>query len=514
MRCKTCEYRLWNLTSRQCPECGTPFVPSQYEFMINSVQFCCPHCDQGYYGTGLSGHLVPADFDCASCGRHIHMDQMVLRPTAGVGEDQTVVDRNPWLDRKRIGRWAGWFKTIGLAMGDPNRLMKNTPQESSLGQAASFATITNLPGLIFSTAPITCYFSFFIAIMMMAGMAGGGFGGGGLLAGFGGAFVLAMLMLVLLFVVWGLMIQGVLVMGGRPAFGIARTYQALWYSSGVNILLGIPCIGASFWFIPAVWWIVSAALMVKQAQQVSGLRATMAVLTGPLLVILVSFGMFGACAVFIVRAAPRMAGGATGVATINATLVNFATTNNGAGPAHAIQLIASTPQTAFGMPGFTGATTGTTEADIPVGQTTLDQFNLMHPVERVAVAGQIADAMPADVVAHRFGDYVFVYHGIDFIRNDPNLWSVIAWPDPDVNAAPTTAVTTPNPGIITAMAGMVTVGTIDGSINTFPLSQLNNELRAQNQLRANVNLPPLPHPSTVKHGQPAAAGPRQSIEAQ
>ena len=72
------------LISRSCPECGVPFRPSDFEFAINSVQFCCPHCSQSYYGTGQRGHLVPVEFDCAACGRHIHMDDMALLPTEGV----------------------------------------------------------------------------------------------------------------------------------------------------------------------------------------------------------------------------------------------------------------------------------------------------------------------------------------------------------------------------------------------------------------------------------------------
>ena len=80
MQCKSCEYPLWNLKARQCPECGTPFTPSEFEFVINSVRYCCPHCNQAYYGTSEKGHLVPSEFDCVTCGRHLTMDEMVLLP--------------------------------------------------------------------------------------------------------------------------------------------------------------------------------------------------------------------------------------------------------------------------------------------------------------------------------------------------------------------------------------------------------------------------------------------------
>ena len=84
MRCQGCDYPLWNLTARQCPECGRPFRPSEFRFVANSVRFCCPHCGQDYYGTGPVGHLVPVEFDCVRCHRRVHMDQMVLLPTEGV----------------------------------------------------------------------------------------------------------------------------------------------------------------------------------------------------------------------------------------------------------------------------------------------------------------------------------------------------------------------------------------------------------------------------------------------
>ncbi len=86
MRCTSCDYALWNLKTRRCPECGRAFRPGDYEFVPNSVQFCCPHCNQAYYGTGPKGHLVPEEFDCVRCSRRIGMDEMALLPAEGVDE--------------------------------------------------------------------------------------------------------------------------------------------------------------------------------------------------------------------------------------------------------------------------------------------------------------------------------------------------------------------------------------------------------------------------------------------
>src|SRR4051812_7864561 len=101
MRCPGCDYPLWNLPTRQCPECGRPFLPSEFDFVANSVRFCCPHCPQEYYGPGPRGPLVPDRFACVRCGHHIGMDQMTLLPTAGVAEEQTRTDTVPWLERRK-----------------------------------------------------------------------------------------------------------------------------------------------------------------------------------------------------------------------------------------------------------------------------------------------------------------------------------------------------------------------------------------------------------------------------
>lgn len=82
MHCRNCDYALWNITSRECPECGTAFRPSDYEFVPQSLRFCCPHCDHPYFGTGDKGHIEPKSFACLRCGRPVSMDDMVLRPGA------------------------------------------------------------------------------------------------------------------------------------------------------------------------------------------------------------------------------------------------------------------------------------------------------------------------------------------------------------------------------------------------------------------------------------------------
>jgi hypothetical protein len=123
MHCKTCNYTLWNLRSRTCPECGSLFKPSDFDFVPGSVQFCCPHCNQHYYGTSPSGHLTPRTFTCVSCQAPIDMDEMVLLPTEGLSEEQTRRANNPWLtgEGSFLQRW---MRTVGWAMTRPGQLIE------------------------------------------------------------------------------------------------------------------------------------------------------------------------------------------------------------------------------------------------------------------------------------------------------------------------------------------------------------------------------------------------------
>ena len=136
MRCKNCDYPLWQIRDRRCPECGTGFRPSDFDFVLNSVRFCCPHCDQAYYGTGERGHLSPRTFACVSCNQMVNMDDMVLLPTEGVREEQTKVEMNPWLERDKRGFFRAWLSTTMKALGTPNRLMEATPDNASTLQSA------------------------------------------------------------------------------------------------------------------------------------------------------------------------------------------------------------------------------------------------------------------------------------------------------------------------------------------------------------------------------------------
>lgn len=485
MRCKTCNYRLWNLTERRCPECGMPFLPSAYEFAPQSVQFCCPHCGQGYYGTGDKGHLSPPAFECISCHTRIDMDQMVLHPTTGVEEEQTAVFKVPWVERGERSQLRAWIATIGLALVSPLRLMRALPLDSPTRWAWGFAILTMVVVALVAILP-------FSAIPLLAFF---GFG-----RGVGGYFVCGVLVVPLIVtamtlvyvLVWGLAAHGILLLTGRTASGVGRTYQALCYSSGANAVSAVPCLGVYFGWI---WWLVSAILMLKEGQRVHGGRAVLAILPLPVLTIaglvaLYLTFLFSALSASPFTPAATQARAAQTQAVLSAVL-RYAGQHAGRGPQHAAELVADG---ALLSAGLICNTSFTQESQVKIGGTTLDQLASLPTPKAHKFAQAAIDALPSGVIAHRLGDYVFTYHGIDLGSADPALWVVIQWPDPVANPAPTPV-------------WKVNVGEAGGTCRAFPQRALVGELARQNALRAGYGLPPLPDPATVTHAQPAIAAP-------
>jgi hypothetical protein len=499
MHCKTCDYPLWNLRARECPECGGPFKPSEFEFVLNSVRFCCPRCSQAYYGTGAHGHLVPDAFACVNCGQPLHMDEMVLLPAEGVGEEQTKAQVMPWLNRGRGGWIRAWFGTVGMAMVRPVSMMRAVPLEASLFRAWWFCVVTQLLVSIVWTVPMLMLF-LFIGIIA-AGSASGGPGGGpgqmlGPMLGVFGFTLGSVVFFVIAAMIWGLITHGILRLGGPTRATIGRTYQAICYSSGANILTGTPCVGQYFGWI---WWVVSAVLAVKEAQQVSGGRAALAVLLAPVMLLLSVIALY---AFFVYMA---LSAGAPGSATWVSSTGSIAPTwevqpiedglqafenETGMWPDHATRLILE-ENNEVSSAEFVLLGSNTNGESVPVASGNLYDFDFAdeEALERLVTAA--AAALPADVVAHRVGDFVFTYHGIDPAGSE-DLWLFVAWPDPDQGGGP-------------LPTQIVSAGTLGGNVVELSVANFASHLAEQNLLRATEGLPPLPWPAQVTNQAPAPA---------
>ncbi len=493
MRCKRCDYRLWNLTSRACPECGLSFAPSHYEFKPNSVQFCCPDCRQAYYGTTAKGHLQPIAFACGGCGRRLHMDDMILLPTAGVDEERTAQAVMPWLQRRALGRWRAWLATIGQSLVSPGRLIQCVPVDSALPTALVYATFTTgaflfagwgvllLPGVVaqwVSSSAMAATLSMILGIAI--GLGGIGLG----------------------FALYGVLVHGLLRLTGRTAQPLRRTCQAVCYSAGANVLSATPCVGPYFGWI---WWLVSMTLMVRHAQQVHPARAGLAVLALPVLSLggLMTVGTYSLLTTWSIAGRPggiraigaAAAGDEDSAVQVRAVL-DFAAHHGGSGPDHALQLITEEYLSAYD---FVAAASATDEDAIILGPAaagrgsaaTLGSFGFLEADRQEALVQTLVDAPPEGMIAHRLGDFVFCHHGIDLSQPDPQLWLVIQVPDPDQNPSPTMPLA---------------VGMASGRVIRCSPALLQRLLGEQNRRRAAAGLPALPDPRTITHTAPATSG--------
>lgn len=486
MNCKTCDYPLWNLKTRQCPECGTAFMPGEFDFVINSTRFCCPHCDQCYFGTNQRGHLVPSEFICVQCGQPISMSQMVLRPAEGVSEQQTRVDHMPWLERAHRPWFKRFFLTIIGGMFGPVRMMRAVPKEGSTGTAWMFALQCfgifllcgiGLPFLVIGLIQMLSRGSQATEPLVIS--AAVAFGGTAGLMGVTG--------------LWALAAHGLLRISGGANEPLGRTTQAFCFSAGTLSMFAFPCLGIyCLNFVGAIWWVISATLMLAEAQKVHGGRAAFAVITPVLTVAVIAGAVLFGGLYFASISNPMMFNAATATPQwetriMAQNIVTYAAANNGQGPPHAAQLVIDN---SLGADNFMAMMSGNSTVAVPVADTTLDKFERL-PTNRKQLAAQAAaKALPPSTIAHRMGDFVFTYHGINLNNPDPNLWLVVLIPEQGPGGAP--VVIRP------------VVGQADGTSRQITGS-FSAELAAQNSLRKSIGLPALPDLATVTHRAPAVA---------
>jgi len=506
MQCKTCEYPLWNLKARQCPECGKPFLPSEHEFIINSVRFCCPHCNQGYYGTSQQGHLEPPEFDCVTCGQHITMDQMVLLPAEGLQDHDTKIEQAPWLHRERIGRMKAWFSTVFQGLFLPHKLIRGVPAESGVGQAWWYAILTSA---LFTCVNVITFIAFIYLITTafggnqgMSGLAGFGFG---MLITFASVWI----GLILLMLVWGLVTHGALLVIGGATYPIGRTFQAICYSIGGAALIAVPFIGIyPFGFIPLLWWMVSAMVMVSIAHGAHPGKAIIATGVFPFVMTILVIGGLFALFYFSMTMAQTTLQRAANSASTNAALIvqqqliPAAEENGGAYPAFGMIPISDGTTSTIGE--YVSPFTITDDQLVMIGDVSLSDMRMMDADELTAHIDAVRAAMPDDVVAHRIGDMVFTYHGITLDTTDSSLWIVVL-----VQPADAVIGYSGSP-----FSNQVTVVMADGSTISHPMDQFFTALENQNALRTSMGLPELPDPRGITLKEPIvrANGERQAYQ--
>jgi hypothetical protein len=277
MRCKGCGYSLFNHRGRTCPECGAAFTPSDFEFIPNAVEFCCPGCMQQYYGVDPRGLIDPRTFDCVGCGAPCDLGSMVLRPAPGVPEDRTELLRVPWEDGSR-GRWKRFGGTLADAMGRPTRLGAAIATSQGGGSPLAFLSLVTA----LATIPTALAVLAFMIFSSPAFVGGGG--------RFSGATIRQDLLYVL--VVTAISIGSVLLLAALLA-GLAvlvlratgadarwrQAWPAFAYTAAPFVICVLPCIGPYCGStVAGTWWMVCAGIAIAAACRVSAGRAVAAVL--------------------------------------------------------------------------------------------------------------------------------------------------------------------------------------------------------------------------------------------
>ena len=337
---------------------------------------------------------------------------MVLRPAAGVGEGQTSPGDMPWLDRRNRGSVVAFLSTLRLALLSPARLAEGIPVRASVGHAIAFAAVLLLVTLTLGgTLPTLLYWHWSIYII-----------GGWWIDPIAMLFLAVVLGLAVigLLPIWAMVAQALLRLTGPVAYPVDRTMCALAYSTGANAMGAVPCIGP---VIGMLWWMSSAVIMVSRAQRVSVFRSTFAVLALPVCTGAVGF-------LFVTLMAGWWYGVgysdsySTGYQTgfISEAVRAYADSNDGKGPEHAAELVLD----GFASPWeFIGDDTDTYTDEVPIGSLTLLDLETASGNRIMRAITEANDAADPDRTAHRVGDFVFTYHGIDLRTAHADLWIVI-----------------------------------------------------------------------------------------
>jgi hypothetical protein len=474
MHCTNCSYPLWDISARTCPECGEGFNPANYDFPPCGVRFCCPACDQAYYGTTRQGQLNPAEFACAGCGAPMSAAVAVVRLKPDASEPKVNNRILPWLRRSRLGFGRAWLETFTQSNVSQQTLMDHTPPQSSLRDAALYSLVT----IILWTMPPA------VGDLVMSNLSNPSLSGvadmvtkaglmiGGVLAAAGSIFVMLL--------VWIVTTHATLWLTGGSRWPIRRTAHALFYSTGANAIIIFSMMALCFGIerflllILSVFaffcWAIMAARMLSYAQETPRWRAYLATLMVPVLAL--------ALVISNMRVAPSLAARANAARANAATVeaeqrrmdqpilslfseIHMAQRRLRRWPAHAMEIPQLTNRIYLPM------LVHSDKDELFAGITARELLAMDLEAQRAKVES-FTTSLPDRVLAVRVGPAVTLYHGLEQ-SSPPGVWLLLRVIDDRVEAI-----------------------TGQNVVSHYEPHEFAGALATQNARRAAAGLPPLP----------------------
>lgn len=483
MFCKVCNYALWNLKDRTCPECGTAFAPSQFRFTPNSIRFLCPHCTQQYYGTSRVGHLVPDAFTCVSCHRDIRMDEMILVPAAGIDERKTRARGNPWIERAGRPTLRDWLHTTIISMGTPAALILATSPSTPLSRTLGYAALT---AALASATSIVLPFVMLAPFLVPLGINAKGWFA--LLVWAGGVACSGLIMYAAVPIAAAA--SHLVLRGGKPSGTLRTTIHAAAMSSGPNVLWGVPVFGIMAGLVGMIWWGVSFSVMLRVAHKVTKTRAAIAGMLVPTAAILVLGAGMIVGIWFSVRAANTAIGSLSTGAQADVAAVSRALRDSAAEDGRERHLASLLLEGKVAIADLLGDNFSRTSAVIADGVDLVPFIAEASEAERESLIFSLDASLTPDIIAYRVGD-IIVIRDIPEPPPDPQLWLAAVSLEPAANA---TWYAQPN----TPAAGQIRFMGMGGPSN----ASINPDLTLQNRIRATHALPPLPPLESITATKP------------
>jgi hypothetical protein len=373
------------------------------------------------------------------------MDECVLEPTEGVSEDRTKVAEQPWHNRAKIGRFRAFFRTILQSCFAPHELMGRTPPSDPPGEAVLFGVLANM-----------LYGVFGLAVCGAMVWGGGAASLSSIAAVFGGFVAIGV------FVgLWVIAAHFIAVGGSQSVdreqtelgtsaevkpLGIGRAVQAVAYSSAAMALAAVPCFGLWLAPISVLWWAVCTGVMIAVGYRTTTVRAVLAGLAGPAIAILLSAIGISIAALAGNASAPGgiqavMSAAQNPVATqvYGALQSAAATSTNGAPPVHVAEALMNRAIMPQQFRVF-----GTSVSYPVVDPTAVDATNGlagpwvfdMPTVQRLSALNTPDPNSDEVLVAHRLGDFVFCYHGLDWNDSEQlSRWVFFTHPEPSLEGS-------------------------------------------------------------------------------